>query len=109
MHELEQWIKVEAIDTMYSSDYWNDIENEKTKPWWITDKNDVKLINYLHSSGLKQEFDFTMDLVKEKLYGNVLDIAAGTCWTSALLSLNNNIKKIDALEFSLHRIKTLAI
>lgn len=108
MPNLEEWISKETIQSMYSSSYWNDIENEKQKAWWITDKNDQKLANHLSQTGLKQEIEFIMHLVKNKLVGNVLDAAAGTCWASALLSQNTSIQKIDAVEFSLHRIEILA-
>ena len=28
-------------------DYWNDIEYEKTKPYWIEDESDMKLLNFI--------------------------------------------------------------
>ena len=30
---VEQWIADEALDAIYSSAYWNDLEEEKKKEW----------------------------------------------------------------------------
>jgi len=32
---VEQWIADEALDAIYSSAYWNDVEGKKKKEWWI--------------------------------------------------------------------------
>lgn len=106
MNELEYWIDKKTIDEMYSSDYWNDVENEKSKEWWIENEKDDKVLKYLEKSGLKKEFESTINSVELK--GKVLDVAAGTCWTSALLSQKENISSIDSLDFSYHRINDLA-
>ncbi|SFV75458.1 hypothetical protein MNB_SM-3-1091 [hydrothermal vent metagenome] len=106
MKELEYWIEKDEINELYTAKYWNDIENEKTKEWYIEDENDSKVLDYLKRSGLYEEFEIALHHADIK--GKVLDVAAGVCWTSAILSLFDSVDEIDALEFSLHRIDTLA-
>jgi len=110
MKPIIEWIDKQKGGEIYTSTYWNDVEAEKKKEWWITDKNDKKLVNYLHSSGLFEEFEIVLTKLEERglLQGNILDVAAGVCWTSALLSKYDQIERIDALDFSWHRISELA-
>jgi ubiquinone/menaquinone biosynthesis C-methylase UbiE len=110
MKAIIEWIDRQKGGEIYTSTYWNNIEVEKGKEWWLTDKNDKKLVNYLHSSGLFEEYKLAQTKLEEKslLHGNILDVAAGVCWTSALLSRCEQIKRIDALDFSWHRINQLA-
>ena len=106
MKEIEFWIDKEEVKNMYTADYWNNIEEDKKKVWWIKDPNDGKLINYLTKSGLKQEFEIALE--NSKIQGKILDLAAGTCWTSAIVSKYDSVEEIDAVEFSFHRINELA-
>ena len=110
MKPIIEWIDKQEVGEIYTSTYWNDVKAEKKKEWWITDKKDKKLVNYLHSSGLFEEFEFVRTKLEEKslLHGNILDVAAGVCWTSALLSRCKRVNRIDALDFSWHRISQLA-
>ena len=110
MKPIIEWIDKQEVGEISTSTYWNDVEIEKTKEWWITNKNDNKLVNYLHSSGLFEEYKIAQTKLEEKslLHGNILDVAAGVCWTSALLSRCEQVKNIDALDFSWHRISELA-
>lgn len=106
MKEIEYWIKQKDTEEMFSSDYWNNVENEKEKEWWIEDENDKKVFNYLTKSGLFEEFNIAVN--KANINGKILDLASGTCWTSAELSKITNVNMIDAVEFSHHRIDKLA-
>ncbi len=110
MKPIIEWIDRQKIGDIYTSAYWNDIEEEMKKEWWITDKSEKKLVNYLHSSGLFEEFKIAHKKLEERslLRGNILDVAVCTCWTSALLSKSEAVKRIDALDFSWHRINQLA-
>ena len=76
----------------------------------MKDKNEKKLVNYLHSSGLFEEYKIAQTKLEEKglLHGNILDVAAGVCWTSAMLSKSEDVVRIDALDFSWHRLSQLA-
>lgn len=106
MKEIEFWIKEQELNNLYTSEYWNNIEEEKKKEWWIKDSNDNKVDRYLTTSGLKQEFEIALE--NAKLQGKILDLAAGTCWTSALISKYKTVEEIDSVEFSFHRINDLA-
>jgi SAM-dependent methyltransferase len=110
MKPINEWIDKQEVGDMYTSTFWNDIEVEKKKEWWVIDKNDKKLVNYLKSSGLFEEFEIALEKLEERslLHGNILDIAAGVCWTSALFSRCEQVERIDALDFSWHRISQLA-
>ena len=106
MEELEVWIDKKDIDNIYTSKYWNNVEEEKKKEWWIKDEKDTIVIDYLKESGLKEEFELVLSNIEVK--GKILDVAAGTCWTSAELSKYDTVSQIDAVEFSYHRINELA-
>ena len=110
MKPIVKWISEKEVEKINTSRYWNDIEKEKKKEWWIKDKNDEKLLNYLHSSGLLEEYKMAQMKLEKKglLSGRILDVAAGVCWTSALLSKHDKVKHIDALDFSWHRLEKLA-
>lgn len=106
MKELSYWIDKKDLDNLYTSDYWNNIEEEKKKEWWIENEKDEKVSNYLNSSGLQEELELAIS--NSEIKGKVLDLAAGTCWTSALLSKIEDVAEIDSVEFSYHRISELA-
>ena len=42
----------------YSATYWNNVEEEKAKDWWVNDPTDPKLKQYLIRSGLLAQFTF---------------------------------------------------
>ena len=108
---LIEWEDRNQIKDLYTYNYWNDIEEEKKKDWWVQSKEDIKKLNdYIVKSGLKEEFDISVEKLNDfnLLKGKVLDVAAGVCWTSALLSKFKEIECIDALEFSYHRINDIA-
>lgn len=110
MKPIQSWLTNEERATIYSSKYWNDIEEEKGKPWWIVDSkkyNDCE--KYLQDSGLLDEY-YTAERYIIDQQGNalkVLDLAAGIGWTSALLSRLPNVAEIHAVEISKHRLSDL--
>ncbi len=110
MKEIIKWIDINDLNSIYTSEYWNDIEAEKKKEWWVTDVEKEKITGYLYKSGLLEEFNIAVGKVEEKkaLKGNILDVAAGVCWTSAMLSKKESVTNIDALDFSYHRLNDIA-
>ena len=97
------------MDAIYTSTYWNNIDEEKKKEWWIADGNYKKCLDYLKSSGLLDEYSFAEDEVK-KIHSNnlvIADIAAGIGWASCLFSNLDSIGKIHAVEMSQHRLDKL--
>jgi len=108
---LIKWESVKDISEEYSYSYWNNIDEEKKKSWWVESPSEInKLKNYLIISGLQEEFEISIKYLKEYnlLKGKVLDVASGVCWTSSELSKFDKISSIDALEFSYHRINDIA-
>ena len=110
--DIVEWLSQNEISQIESSVYWNDVEIEKEKEWWIESAQDKKLIKYLkQDTNLERAF---LDLVKYSesngydLRGVVLDLAAGTCWTSAIVSKMRNVQKVLAIDISRHRLETIA-
>lgn len=109
---IVEWISQAEINQIDSAIYWNDIEVEKEKAWWIKTAQDKKLMEYLkQETNLERAF---LDLVKFSdtrgycLKGVVLDLGAGTCWTSAIISRISNVQKVIAVDISRHRLEIIA-
>lgn len=107
---VEQWIPNDVLAGIYSSDYWNDIEEEKRKEWWIADGDYTRCMDYLKRSGLLDEWA----VVEKYLYElpgtaklKVADLAAGIGWTSALFSRLDRVSEVHATEISRHRLNEL--
>jgi ubiquinone/menaquinone biosynthesis C-methylase UbiE len=109
LREVEEWVSAWDLQKIYTSSYWNDIEEEKKKAWWIGGGDYGKCINYLKSSGLLDQYNkskiFIDEFPSDKI--RVLDLAAGIGWTSALLSKMPNVSRVDAVEISKHRLCVL--
>ncbi len=104
----ETWLDDHA--GLYSSDYWNDEEAEASKEFNITSPDDQTLVNYLTGRGICSDIADAITYLKSRNapLDRVLDLAAGTCWMSAIFSREPSVGKIDAVEFSRHRIGKLA-
>ena len=106
---IEFWEKPEDVNSQFTFNYWNDVEAEKKKAWWVETPGDCEnLKKYLNDSGLSEELKLALYKFPEIFYGEVLDVAAGVCWTTALISKLDMVSSVDALEFSLHRLDRLA-
>ena len=109
MGPIESWLSDEELSQIYSAGYWNDIERERTKPWWIADGKYERCLSYLETSGLLNEYR----LAEEFITGTgrdglaVLDLAAGTGWASALLTRLPCVSSVVAVEISKHRLAEL--
>ncbi len=105
---VERWITDDELKDIYSSSYWNDIEDEKKKEWWIADGNYARCADYLRRSGLADGWVVAEKLVLEffpdDVSAHVADLAAGIGWTSALLSKIRQVAKVHAVEISRHRL-----
>jgi len=108
LREIKYWLTDADLESIYTSKYWNDIEKEKEKEWWIKDGNYKNCLNYLNSSGLLSEYQdsekFIQELPKEIV---IADLASGIGWTSALLSKLPNVTEVHAVEISKHRLGIL--
>lgn len=92
--------------------YWNDIELEKTKPYWIEDDSDPKLLNFLKvDTNLLRCFEDSISYCNEFLggvKGNVLDVGSGVAWSSAVISRIKDVVSITANDYSEHRLTKVA-
>ena len=109
MREIQSWISDDELNYIRTSSYWNNIEEEKKKPWWIEDGDYKKCINYLKSSKLLYEYQKAEKYVKEfkSEQIKIADIAAGIGWSSALLSKLQIVEEVHAVEISRHRLDVL--
>ncbi|MEW6115180.1 MAG: class I SAM-dependent methyltransferase [Thermodesulfobacteriota bacterium] len=94
------------------ADYWNDEEIERSKSFWIEDVDDPRLLNHLRTeTNLERCFRDALAFVESHLggiRGTVLELGAGVCWTTAILSRCADVEKIIAVDISEHRLFRLA-
>ena len=109
---ITKWLDETALGAIYTSDYWNNLDEEKSKEWWIADGTPSaykRLDTYLESSGLMDECRVASDFIA-KIPGDnlaIADLAAGVGWTSALFSKLPNVGTVHAVEISQHRLELL--
>jgi ubiquinone/menaquinone biosynthesis C-methylase UbiE len=104
------WISENDLGRIYTSDYWNNISEEKNKEWWIKDGNYEKLWTYLKATKLYDDYYAAEVRLKKLFHGKkiiVADLAAGIGWTSALLSKLDIVEEVNCVEISKHRIDLL--
>lgn len=106
---VQSWLSETQLREIYTAAYWNDIEEERRKEWWIEDGDYARCRNYLEHSGLMREYEqaeaFIRGVPRPGL--RVADLAAGIGWTSALLSRVENVAEVSAVEISRHRLERL--
>jgi SAM-dependent methyltransferase len=104
---IVEWLSENQLSTIYSSAYWNNIENERKKPFWIEDGNFESCKEYLIKSGLRDQFRVALE--KAELEGSnnlvVADLASGIGWASAGMSKRSEIELVYSVEISRHRLQ----
>jgi len=106
-YTVNVWLKEFEIKEIEYSDFWNDEESEKKKPWYILNGNFKRMEEFLEETGLKQSVMRSVEMAREhgvKIQGVGLDLAAGTCWAVPILFNHNSIEKIYCVEYSQHRL-----
>mgnify|MGYP001615643157 CR=1 FL=1 len=92
--------------------YWNDEALERHKPYWVEDPADRRLLDYLQTgTNLLRSFEAGLAYADEHfaaVRGAVLDLGAGVCWTSAVVSRWPRVQKVHALDYSEHRLLKIA-
>jgi len=92
--------------------YWDSLEIEKNKPFYVTSKEDQRVLRWL-----REETNLERCLRDAVSYsqihfggvrGRVLDIGAGVCWSSAILADIDSIEHVTAIDYSEHRINLIA-
>jgi len=110
--EIQHWLSDEELQNVYSSAYWNTEEIEKNKDWYILNGDKKKLLTYIRvKTTLHKEFEGIISFAQSmglEIRGACVYLAAGVCWTSALLSRIEAVSKVYALEISKHRLLSIA-
>jgi len=108
MKEVIYWISDDELKNIYSAEYWNDLNEEMKKEWWIDDGDYERCMNYLNKS-LMLEYNESKVYIENfnKTDIDILDLAAGIGWTSVLMSKMKNVSSVHAVEISKHRITSL--
>jgi len=104
------WLTEKELNDIYTSNYWNNISEEKKKVWWIKEGGYEKLWAYLKSSKLYDDHCAAEKKIKSLFKGKkivVADLAAGIGWTSAMLSKLDIVEEVNCVEISKHRIDLL--
>jgi SAM-dependent methyltransferase len=109
MMPFDSWLTEEQLRSIYTAAYWNDVEEEKKKEFWIADGNYQQCLDYLRGSGLLAEYEQAESCVRAHPGTSlrVADLAAGIGWTSALLSRLPSVAQVHAVEISRHRLGEL--
>jgi len=106
------WINDEEKKQIYTFDSWNDEIREQSKSWIINKAGGEKLIKHLKvETTLFDEFNSVISYVDElgmEIKGNGIDVGAGSCWCTALLSKIKLVKRLHAIDFSYQRLKNVA-
>lgn len=109
---IEYWVTDKDLEAIFSAKYWNDEEKEKEKEYNISDRNDHKLLEYLKvKTTFYDEFCCVMAWGQGLGIGpsgTGIDLAAGVCWTTSLLSRIKEVDRIYAIEISKHRLFKIA-
>lgn len=105
----EYWLKDDELKDIYTSNYWNGVEIERKKQFWIIENDFNKLWKYLKSMKLYQDYIASEKKIKNLISNNsvIVDLAAGIGWTSALLSKLDKVDKVNCVEISKHRLDLL--
>lgn len=108
MREVINWLTDEELKKIYTQEYWNNIELEKTKEFWIENGNYELCLSHLNKY-LIREYHFSEKFIKNYYKDSikVADLASGIGWTSTLISKIDKVKEVHSVEISKHRIGSL--
>lgn len=111
MYQIYQWSDNNKLQRLDSYQYWNDEKKEEKKEWNIQDGNFGKLESYIETMGLDKDLRQALKISgicgKTRLTG--IELGGGGCWSAPVLFEQlNDIKEMQFLEFSYHRIAKIA-
>jgi len=112
LQPIVPWLDEQSLRSVYSSQYWNDLEAERTKEWWIAEGSEpafARLRAHLEESGLLAGYRVAEQYIARLPRNDlaIADLAAGIGWTSSLLSRLPNVAAVNAVEISQHRLELL--
>ena len=110
-YKIKQWISDQEIESISTSQYWNDRKEEDKKMWSIPNNNFDAFEEYFDKKGLFKQLVFIVKQNGIDLNNNTAaSLASGTCaLESLILKKYNGIQKLFCVEFSKHRIKEIAL
>ena len=107
-YKTKIWLTDDKLDSVTTSDYWNNEDAEKNKHWWGPINGDFEGIEtYLRESGLADDLREAASLaqsINRPLKGVGADFAAGTLWAIPYILSNNFVSKVYCVEMSRHRL-----
>jgi|GEM_PF-569970 len=107
-YKVEIWKSLAEMRQIEYAKYWNDVEEERKKEWWILDGNIEKMESYLDRSFLLPQLRQLLEFVKarygRKPEGCGADLAAGNLWGVPQMLKAGEVERIYAVEYSIHRI-----
>lgn len=106
---IEFWTNGSDIDSLPSSEYWNDRSKEIEKAFDVSDGAFSKLESYIEKKEVLRQFYQIAGLLEKPLAGKGASLGSGVCWLEGkILKSYIGIKNICCVEFSKHRICELA-
>ena len=111
-HRVVLWLEQGDLKSIPSSAYWNDEEKEHEKAYDIQGERPEKLWRYLRDeTTFHDQCEVVVKFASElghRIQGTGIDVAAGVCWTTALLSKIESVDTQYAIDISKHRLFKLA-
>ncbi len=109
MNNVDYWLKPEDANCLSTFSYWNNLEEERKKSWYVKNESAaIELNKYLEKKKYFEQFHDVEKFIKDQGSNlTVADLACGTGWTSSLISKLNEVNKIYSVEFSEHRLVEL--
>lgn len=104
--EVEHWLSDDQATAVEYSEYWNDEQAERDKPFHAVDRGFSKLERYLAEVGLPADLRSCLETLPAPLAGRGIDVAAGTLREVPMLLDARLVQRLYCLEYSKHRLLT---
>jgi len=110
LYKCVSWLDDKSIDGIPTSGYWNDESVEKGKVFDISGGDFSRLQTAIEMKGILPQVEYFCNFLPEGgLVGKGISLGAGVCWLETeILKKNLAVAELTCLEFSRHRIFTLA-
>jgi len=106
----EVWLDSDAIGSVAYSQFWNDEEVERQKPWHVVANGFEKMEQYVESMGFVDDLTACVDRLRARgkfVGGAGIDVAAGVLWLLPSLFRIVNPDHVTCVEYSAHRLLKL--
>ena len=101
---VEEWLEPGDGGAIEYSDYWNDPDAERGKPFDVIGGDFARLEQYLGDVGLREDLNECLRAIGLPLAGRGIDVAAGTLWAAPVLLGAGAVDRLYCVEFSRHRL-----